>query len=157
VIPFAIVAATRGVDGAWLAGGSADLLRLAAGLALLVAGTALVAHSIRSFVRLGGGTLAPWDPTRALIETGAYRHSRNPMKGGLFLVLLAEALLLRSVPLLVWFACFAVANAVYIRVYEEPGLIARFGDEYRRYSERVPRWLPRLGAPRPASPAGERP
>jgi protein-S-isoprenylcysteine O-methyltransferase Ste14 len=95
-------------------------------------------------VRLGSGTLAPWDPTRELVLAGAYGYSRNPMKGGLFIVLLGEALLARSLPLAAWFACFALVNVVYIRLYEEPGLEARFGDRYRDYRARVPRWWPRL-------------
>jgi protein-S-isoprenylcysteine O-methyltransferase Ste14 len=114
------------------------------GGALLAGGVALVAHSIRLFVRLGRGTLAPWDPTRELVSAGAYGYSRNPMKGGLFLVLLGEALMARSAPLGAWFVCFALANVVYIRLHEEPGLEARFGDRYRDYRARVPRWWPTL-------------
>jgi protein-S-isoprenylcysteine O-methyltransferase Ste14 len=115
-----------------------------AGAALLIVGAALVAHSIRLFVRLGHGTLAPWDPTRELVSAGAYGYSRNPMKGGLFLVLAGEALLTGSAPLAAWFSCFTVANILYIRLHEEPGLKARFGDRYRDYCARVPRWWPRL-------------
>ena len=70
------------------------------------------------------------------------------MKGGLLLVLAGEALLTRSPPLAAWFACFALANVVYLRVHEEPGLEARFGDRYRDYCARVPRWWPRLRSPR---------
>lgn len=112
------------------------------GLALLGVGGALVAHSIRLFVALGRGTLAPWDPTHALVTAGAYRYMRNPMKAGLFLVLAGEALLFRSLALTGWLACFAAANIVYIRVSEEPGLRKRFGARYREYCERVPRWWP---------------
>jgi protein-S-isoprenylcysteine O-methyltransferase Ste14 len=119
-----------------------------AGATLVTVGVLLAAHSIRLFVRLGAGTLAPWDPTRALVSSGAYAYSRNPMKGGLFLVLAGEALLTQSLPLTAWFACFALANVVYIRLHEEPGLEARFGDGYRDYRARVPRWWPRLRSPR---------
>jgi protein-S-isoprenylcysteine O-methyltransferase Ste14 len=115
-----------------------------AGAAVAAAGAALVAHSIRLFIRFGDGTLAPWDPTRALVGAGAYRHTRNPMKTGLFLVLGGEALLAQSPALAVWLACFALANIVYIRLHEEPRLEARFGNRYRDYRERVPRWWPRL-------------
>lgn len=118
--------------------------RIVAGAALIAVGAALVVHSIRLFVRLGRGTLAPWDPTHELIGVGAYRYSRNPMKGGLFLVLAGEALLTFSPALLAWFVCFALANIVYIRVHEEPGLRARFGASYQEYSARVPRWWPTL-------------
>ena len=118
-----------------------------AGAALAAAGAALVAHCIRLFMRLGCGTLAPWDPTRELVSTGAYRYSRNPMKAGLFLVLAGEALATQSAALTAWFACFAIVNIVYIRLHEEPGLANRFGARYRDYCERVARWWPALRPP----------
>ena len=31
-----------------------------------------------------------------------------------------------------------------VTLYEEPGLRERFGGEYERYLDEVPRWLPRL-------------
>jgi protein-S-isoprenylcysteine O-methyltransferase Ste14 len=115
-----------------------------AGAALLAGGVALVVHSIRLFIHLGRGTLAPWDPTRELVDVGAYRFSRNPMKGGLFLVLAGEALVTQSTAVAVWLACFVVVNVVYIRLHEEPGLERRFGERYRDYCARVPRWWPSL-------------
>jgi protein-S-isoprenylcysteine O-methyltransferase Ste14 len=123
---------------------SAGLALSLAGITLLLGGAALVVHSVQLFVQVGRGTLAPWDPTQALIERGAYRYSRNPMKGGLFLVLAGEALALQSPALAAWFACFALVNVLYIRLHEEPGLTRRFGDRYRSYCARVPRWLPTL-------------
>ena len=113
-----------------------------AGTALVVCGLALVVHTVSLFVRFGAGTLAPWDPTRELVTTGAYRYSRNPMKAGLFLVLGGEALLTQSVALAAWFACFTLVNVLYIRLHEEPRLAKRFGARYGDYCARVPRWWP---------------
>ena len=124
--------------------GTASIATTIAGALLIGVGIALAVHCISLFVRHGHGTLAPWDPTRELVGAGAYRYSRNPMKAGLFLVLAGEALALRSVALTCWLACFVAVNAVYIRLHEEPGLRARFGEQYRRYFERVPRWWPAL-------------
>ena len=115
-----------------------------AGIALIAAGAALVVHCVGLFVRLGSGTLAPWDPTRELVSAGAYRHIRNPMKAGLFIVLAGEALAAQSIALTTWLVCFAIANVVYIRLHEEPGLAKRFGAPYRDYCERVPPWWPAL-------------
>jgi protein-S-isoprenylcysteine O-methyltransferase Ste14 len=114
------------------------------GALLLSAGATLIASSIRLFVRLGNGTLAPWDPPRTLVTTGVYRYCRNPMKIGLFLALLAEALLLRSAALFYWFACFGIVNVLYVRWFEERGLLKRFGASYRDYCAQVPRWLPMI-------------
>ena len=124
-----------------LAGDKLTLTVTALGLLLVAVGLALVARSIALFVRLGRGTLAPWDPTRVLITTDVYRLSRNPMKSGLFLVLLGECLVSGSGALMLWAAAFIAANVIYIRWFEERGLERRFGARYADYRERVPRWL----------------
>jgi protein-S-isoprenylcysteine O-methyltransferase Ste14 len=128
---------------------------LALGGAAIAVGVALAGHSIRLFAVAGQGTLAPWDPTAALVMRGAYRYVRNPMKLGLFLILLGEAVVLRSLALLCWFAVFAAANVAYIRLFEERGLRKRFGTAYERYCARVPRWLPSSSCARVAVEGSE--
>src|SRR5262245_27213914 len=107
-------------------------------------GLVLMVATIRLFVTVGKGTLAPWNPTQRLVVQGVYRHVRNPMIAGVFFVLLGEAVLAASLPLLVWFLVFVLANAIYIPLAEEPGLVKRFGDDYLAYKRNVPRWVPRL-------------
>ena len=124
------------------------------GVALLAAGLALFLACVLRFSIEGRGTLAPWDPPRRLVVRGPYRFVRNPMITGVAFVLLGEALLLRSLPHLVWAGCFIAANAIYIPLFEEPGLEDRFGDDYRRYRANVPRLVPRL---RPWREDGEPP
>ena len=60
------------------------------------------------------------------------------------LVLLAEALLLRSWPIVAWMVVFFAGNAVYLPFVEEKDLERRFGNTYLAYKENVPRWIPRL-------------
>lgn len=115
-------------------------------VALAAAGLTLMARTIALLHAVGRGTLAPWDPTRRLVVRGVYRHVRNPMISGVSCLLLAEACLLGSLPLLVWFACFVTLNAVYIPLVEERSLEQRFGDAYRTYKRHVPRWIPRRRA-----------
>ena len=86
--------------------------------------------TIRLFVAVGEGTIAPWDPPQRLVVRGVYRHVRNPMITGLCLVLLGEALLAASLPLLGLFAFGVIINVIYIPLSEEPGLARRFGDDY---------------------------
>ena len=66
------------------------------------------------------------------------------MISGVILILFAQALLLRSAPHAAWAVGFLAINFVYIPLLEEPQLERRFGHEYRRYREHVPRLLPRL-------------
>jgi protein-S-isoprenylcysteine O-methyltransferase Ste14 len=59
-------------------------------------------------------------------------------------VLVGEAALFGSVALAVWAAVVFAVNWLWFVLHEEPGLERRFGDEYRDYRRRVPRWLPRF-------------
>jgi protein-S-isoprenylcysteine O-methyltransferase Ste14 len=126
------------------AGTALGLALQAAGLAVLGAGLALFVASLRRFATEGRGTLAPWDPPRELVVRGPYRHVRKPMISGVLLVLLGEALVLRSRAHFIWAFTFFVINAVYIPLLEEPDLEHRFGEPYREYRRHVPRLLPRL-------------
>ena len=114
-----------------------------AGGTLLLLGAALFGWCVVLFARRGGGTLAPWDPTQRLVVEGPYRHARNPMISAVAMVLTGEALIHRSPRLLAWLVLFVAVNQAYFVLSEEPGLERRFGDEYRRYRDAVPRWVPR--------------
>ncbi len=116
---------------------------LFAGSMLVLIGLMIMAVCISSFIRIGRGTLAPWSPTKKLVVRGLYRYVRNPMILGVLIVLLGEALALKSQNILIWAASFFVINTIYFIVYEEPDLEDRFGDEYREYKKHVSRWLPR--------------
>lgn len=118
-------------------------LRLLGG-ASLAAGLGLFGWTVALFARRGRGTLAPWDPPEHLVVEGPYRHVRNPMISGVILALFGQAALFASPRTLGWAALFALSNAAYQPLREEPDLEARFGDAYRRYRRHVPRWLPRL-------------
>lgn len=107
-------------------------------------GLALLVITARLLARKGRGTLAPWDPTRELVTDGLYRYVRNPMISGVLFMLTGETILCGSWSLLVWVLVFAAVNTVYFRLSEEPGLAARFGEEYLAYKHNVPRWIPRL-------------
>jgi protein-S-isoprenylcysteine O-methyltransferase Ste14 len=128
--------------------------QLVGGVLLLLIGLALMAMTIASFARTGGGTLAPWSPPQHLVVRGLYAYVRNPMILGVLVVLLGEALTFRSWPILL-FAVFAfLLNTVYFIFSEEPGLEKRFGEEYRAYKRNVPRWLPRRSPWTPEERAG---
>jgi protein-S-isoprenylcysteine O-methyltransferase Ste14 len=114
------------------------------GAVLIALGLALVVWTVKLFAQIGRGTLAPWDPTSRLVVHGPYRHVRNPMISGVLAILLGEAAVFGSVPLLLWFAAAFAVNAVYMPLVEEPGLRKRFGQDYDEYRANVPRWLPRL-------------
>jgi len=116
----------------------------AIGIIIFIVGLVLFSASLYHFATQGRGTLAPWDPPSKLVVRGPYRFVRNPMISGVLFVLLGEALLLESLPHVVWSAIFLAINLIYIPLLEEPQLELRFGEPYRRYRKGVPRFLPRL-------------
>jgi protein-S-isoprenylcysteine O-methyltransferase Ste14 len=143
-VPALLVWSTDSVSVGWGLPDGLTVLPIALGIVLLAAGSTLVVWTVALFAQIGRGTLAPWDPTNRLVVLGPYRHVRNPMISGVLFLLLAEACLLGSAALLLWFTAVAAVNAVYMPLVEEPGLVRRFGADYERYRENVPRWLPRL-------------
>jgi protein-S-isoprenylcysteine O-methyltransferase Ste14 len=150
VVPTLIVLLTDSLNvGAGLDGALAAIPVLL-GAALIAAGFLLWLETVRLFARIGRGTLAPWDPTERLVVEGPYARVRNPMISAVLGVLLGEAILLGSLPLVAWFVLFFTVNSLWFPLGEEPGLERRFGDEYREYKRNVPRWLPRA---RPWEPA----
>ncbi|EMY32306.1 hypothetical protein D477_020823, partial [Arthrobacter crystallopoietes BAB-32] len=116
----------------------------AAGAALLLAGSAVVIECFARFALQGRGTPAPIAPTRYLVVSGSYRHVRNPMYVALQAVIAGQALLLGRPVLFCYNLVSSIPIVVFVRLYEEPVLERTFGDEYRRYRQHVPRWLPRL-------------
>lgn len=123
---------------AQFAGGPAWL-----GLLPLASGLALFAWCVTVFALRGRGTLAPWDPPRRVVSAGPYGLVRNPMYLGVGLVVLGESILSASWSLLAYVVVLALVWHGFVTVYEEPTLERAFGDEYRAYKSRVPRWIPR--------------
>jgi len=120
------------------------LLAQIAGLGLVLIGLSLFVSSLRRFAGDGKGTLAPWDPPRHLVIRGPYRYVRNPMISGVVFVLFGEALMLLSGPHFQWALIFLLINFIYIPLFEEQQLKARFGEAYIEYCSHVPRLVPRL-------------
>lgn len=86
----------------------------------------------------------PLAPPEHLVVTGFNRYVRNPMYVGLLVALLGQALLFRSLGLLLYAALVWTATAIFVHWYEEPALTSKFGSEYEAYRHNVRGWLPRL-------------
>ncbi len=143
-IPLIIVYTDRSASVAWgLSCPAAGLFFFLAFLFIL-GGLCLLVTTIQLFIKKGRGTLAPWNPTKNLVISGPYRYVRNPMISGVMMVLLGEALLLGSIFVFGWLLLFFLLNHAYITLVEEPGLVKRFGREYEKYRNNVPKWIPRL-------------
>jgi protein-S-isoprenylcysteine O-methyltransferase Ste14 len=113
------------------------------GVALVVAGVAVLLHAFARFALEGLGTPAPVAPTERLVVGGLYRFVRNPMYLAVGATIVGQALILGRPALLADAAAFAVAVVAFVRGYEEPTLAARYGRRYADYRRAVPAWWPR--------------
>jgi protein-S-isoprenylcysteine O-methyltransferase Ste14 len=114
-----------------------------AGMAVGALGAALCVWCILTFVFVGKGTPAPFDPPRRLVARGPYGIVRNPMYIGAALALLGAALFYRSLALVGYTALFLIVLHLFVMAYEEPTLRRAFDEEYEAYCRRVGRWWPR--------------
>ena len=103
-----------------------------------------------SFLLIGGGfwlLSAAWQvlyraqTARRLATTGPYARVRHPQYAGFILVMLG---FLVQWPTLVTLAMFPILVTMYVLLArrEERESLVEFGDEYRRYAERTPAFIP---------------
>jgi len=112
------------------------------GLIPIVIGAATYFLCAWDFASMGGGTPAPFSPTQNMVARGLYRFSRNPMYVGVTMVVLGEAWLFKSWALFIWAAMDFTFDYIFVKYYEEPGLIKQYGKPYLDYINRTPRWIP---------------
>jgi len=123
----------------WPAAWPIDFARIA-GFVLLALGIALMAAGIAQFRR--HGTPVPTDePTTALVTTGVYGLSRNPLYLALTAIYLGISLLLPSLIALALLVPVLLVMRYGVIQREEAYLEGKFGDAYRSYKARVRRWL----------------
>jgi protein-S-isoprenylcysteine O-methyltransferase Ste14 len=113
-----------------------------AGMIAVAIGTAIALWCVFTFVFIGKGTPAPFDPPRKLVVRGPYRFVRNPMYIGAGMTLAGAALYYQSLSILIYTGLFFLITHLFVVLYEEPTLRRTFGDEYEAYLRRVRRWWP---------------
>ena len=102
-------------------------------------GAVLAIPAMRGF-RLAGTHVEPWKPASALVTGGIFGWLRNPMYVGLTLCLAGLSILLASDWMLVMTIAFVAVIHFGVVKREERYLEAKFGDAYRAYKARVPRY-----------------
>lgn len=118
----------------------ATVLRLSIAALLAIGYLALFLAALSAF-RRAHTTLIPNRPASAVVSSGPYRWTRNPMYVSLTLLYLAVALWMNSwwPVLLLVVVVIVIQEAVIAR--EERYLMAAFPDEYVAYSSQVRRWI----------------
>lgn len=110
------------------------------GVTLVLLGAALLFWAFREF-RARRTAIEPWKPTTAIIESGPFAYSRNPVYIAFALITLGIGawvdrgfIALLTVPAV-------LATDRWIIPREERYLTRKFGDRYVSYRRRVRRWL----------------
>lgn len=104
------------------------------------AGLGAILLAAPEFLRAATPILPRKDPA-AIIESGIYGFSRNPIYLGMVLILIGWGLILGAWPaLLIPFGFAALIDRRFIRE-EEARLLARFPEAAPQYMARVRRWI----------------
>lgn len=115
-------------------------LRLTAAILLLPAGIALILRAAGLF-RKAGTNIEPWRSSTAIVSSGPYRWSRNPIYLGMAVIYLGLALAFDSLIALLLLPVVLIVIQTQVIAREERYLEAKFGDAYRDYKARVRRWI----------------
>ena len=119
-------------------------MRIVLAVLALAGGSGLVGGSGFHFLRMKG-TPVPFSPPPKLVDTGPYRHVRNPMVAGLFLILLGLGFYLDSFSLVVFFTPLYILFHIWeLKNIEEPELARRLGAGYEEYRRNTPMFVPRF-------------
>lgn len=117
-----------------------EALRHGAAGALLASSLGLGGWGLLTF-RRAGTTPEPNGAATALLTSGPFQFSRNPLYLGLSTLLAGFGLLLDSAWVLLLVPVLVVLLDRLVIAREEARLRAQFGDAYRAYIRRVRRWL----------------
>jgi protein-S-isoprenylcysteine O-methyltransferase Ste14 len=121
--------------------GSANGRALAAGGAFVVVGLALGLRAVWVLRRAGTTEQIGEGATKAMVESGPYRFTRNPIYIALTLIYFGLAIMLTSGWMLVLLVPVLTILQRGVVLREEAYLSEKFGEAYRKYQARVPRWL----------------
>ncbi len=123
--------------------------RITVGVALVIIGIVIIVLARRELARLRQPT-DPGQPTSAIVSSGIFAVSRNPLYLGGIVLLVGLALALNLPWALVLLLPAIIACQIVLITPEEQYLVATFGNDYRQYAARVHRWLGRTRKkPRP--------
>lgn len=119
-------------------------IMLIGSILLLICGLSLSLWTRWIQFKIGQGTPAPQMPTQKLIIKGPYKYSRNPMILGDVIWLICLGAILNSLSFMIISTFWFVLHLFYYKLIEEKELIARFGQEYEEYKNRVAFLIPKF-------------
>lgn len=107
---------------------------------MILVGAALLLSAIAWFAHEG---VKPYPPIERVVTTGPYAYTRNPMYGGVVLIMIGQGLLFGSRGEFIYGVCWLVAFYIFEWTIDDPFIIKRMGKSYEDYCRDVPGWIPR--------------
>ena len=120
----------------------AGLTILVLGLGLVLVGVALavIATSFVQF-RRAKTDIRPHKPTNAIIRSGLYQYSRNPIYVSFLILQTGIGLLMNNIWVVLLVAATSTFLSKYVIAREEAYLERAFGEDYLNFKRSVRRWL----------------
>jgi protein-S-isoprenylcysteine O-methyltransferase Ste14 len=129
-----------GLDYLWPRPFAPDWARYYLGSAVILSAIALAIAGERQFKR-AGTSVKPWVPSTAIVTSGVFARTRNPMYLAMVILLAGIGLLGNSL----WFPVITIGFVGVMQygviLREEAYLERKFGAPYVEYKARVRRWI----------------
>lgn len=114
--------------------------RALSGAALAVAGATFITLALLKF-RDAETPPEPWEETKALVVSGIYKITRNPMYLGMAMIFFGITLIAGCLLLLAFFVIAVVTIDIGVIRREEDYMHRKFGEDYDRYRAATKRWI----------------
>lgn len=126
----------------WVARADAGLGRIGmwAGIALIVLSVVIAVLARHQFIK-GGTSLRVEKPSTAILSTGPFRYTRNPLYLSLAMLQIGIGLAAGMAWIIAWVVPAILVIRFGVIAREERYLERKFGEEYLRYKTRVRRWF----------------
>lgn len=115
-----------------------------AGFIIIWLGATLAVWCTILMFLFGKGTPLVTSAPQKILNRNIYAYVRHPMMWSLIFVVLGQALMYGQLILIAWLIALSRILHLIVIHYEEPQLERRFGESWKEYCQKVPRWFPRL-------------
>ncbi len=140
LIYLAALIVALGLEGAARADTGLGRIGLWIGLALIALAVVIALLARRQFIK-GGTSLRVEEPSTAILSTGPFRFTRNPLYLALAMLQVGIGLVAGMAWIIVWVVPALLVIRFGVIAREERYLERKFGQEYLDYKAQVRRWL----------------
>ena len=117
-----------------------ESFQLPIGLLIILPSVTLAALSFREFKK-AETNVDPYKPSTAIITSGPFRYTRNPLYVTLSFVIIGVGIWLDNIWIIAMLVPVLILMHYGVIKKEEQYLTKKFGDKYLKYKETVPRWF----------------